>query len=135
MGDSALTRERRFVRGIAVIYAICLVGAGFNHARDLWLGGWLPYRHAPTPMNVYWTSLTALDPLAAWLLFRRTRIGLLLTAGIIVSDVAVNSYAIYGLEYSGWLAYGSLQSQTLFLGFVAGSLPYLWRRLPRIAGS
>jgi hypothetical protein len=109
---------------------ICLLAAGLNHACDIWRGGWLPYRFAPLPMNVYWTSLAVFDPLAAWLLWRRPRAGLSLTLAIITSDVAVNSYAIYGLEYRGWLAYGSLQLQTLFLGFVAGTLPYVWRRQP-----
>jgi hypothetical protein len=110
------------------IYTICLLGAGMVHACDIWRGGWLPYRAAPLPMNIYWTSLAFFDPLAAGLLWRHRRTGLLLTLAIIVSDVAVNSYAIYGLGYSDWLAYGSLQLQTLFLGFVAGTLPYAWRR-------
>jgi hypothetical protein len=51
----------------------------------------------------------------------------MLTAAIIVSDVMVNSYGRYGLGYSGWYYDVSLQVQTLFLGFVAGSLPFAWR--------
>lgn len=42
---------------------------------------------APTWMNVYWTTLTALDPLAAVLLIRRRSAGLALGAAIILSDV------------------------------------------------
>jgi hypothetical protein len=119
----------RAARWVLVIYALCLVGAGFNHAHDIWQGGWLPYRHAPLAMNCYWTALTALDLIAAGLLFWWPRAGLVFTLAIIVSDVAVNSYAHYGLGSSSWW-YGdaSLQLQTLFLGFVAGSFPFAWAK-------
>src|SRR5262245_60993037 len=70
-----------------VTYVICLVGAGLNHAVDIWRGGWLPYRSAPSAMNGYWTALAVLDPLAAALLLWRPRTGLVLTATIITSDV------------------------------------------------
>jgi hypothetical protein len=109
-----------------VVYTSCLTGATWNHARDVWLGGWLPYRFAPLAMNAYWTSLTALDLLAAGMLWLSPRCGLVLTLAIIASDVAVNSYAVYGLGYDDWHAYGALQSQTLFLEFVIGSLPFAW---------
>jgi hypothetical protein len=117
-------RSRR-TRWLFVAYAICLVVAGLNHARDIWQGGWLPYRHDPLIMNYYWTSLTALDPLAAALLFW--------TLVIIVSDVAVNSFARYGLGNRGWYGDVSLQLQTLFLGFVVGSLPFVWHDARRVA--
>src|SRR5205814_1995052 len=90
-------------------------------------GGWMPYRSAPDAMNGYWTALAVLDPLAAALLLFRPRAGLVLTAAIIASDVVVNSYGRYGLGYSGWYYELSLQVQTLFLGFVAGSFPFAWR--------
>jgi membrane protein HdeD len=112
---------------LLAIYAVCLLGAGLNHAHDLWQGGWLPYRMAPLLLNWYWTSLTLLDSLAVVFLLVKPRIGSLLTLAIIVSDVAVNSYAIYALGNSGWYSLASLQLQTLFLGFVLGSFPFLWR--------
>lgn len=74
-------------------------------------------------MNVYWTALTALDPLAAVLLILRRPVGLALGAAIIVSDVAINSYALYGLALPfGFL---SLQLQTLFGGFLLGAAGFL----------
>ena len=114
-------------RWLCLTYAICLVGAGLNHAFDIWQGGWLPYDSAPGAMNGYWTALAVLDPLAAVLLLIRPRAGLVLTAAIIASDVVVNSYGRYGLGYSGWYYEVSLHMQTLFLGFVVGSLPFAWR--------
>ena len=29
-------------RAFILLYVLCLGGAALNHARDLWLGGWLP---------------------------------------------------------------------------------------------
>jgi hypothetical protein len=43
-----------------------------------------------------------------------------------VSDVAVNSYAKYGLGFGGWYGDLSLQLQTLFLGLVIGAAPLIW---------
>ena len=51
----------------------------------------------------------------------------LLTLAVIVSDVAVNSYAVYVLEYNSWQAFASLQLQTAFLGFVLSSFLFVWQ--------
>jgi hypothetical protein len=113
---------------VSVVYATCLLGAGLNHCGDIWRGGWLPYRASPLFMNWYWSSLAAIDLIAAILLFLCPRVGALLTLTIIVSDVGVNSYAVYGLGYNSWLSFLSLQLQTAFLGFVLGSFSIVWRR-------
>ena len=107
------------------VYVACFSVATFNHAADLWQRGWLPYRFAPMPMNVFWTALTIVDPavvlalLAGW---RRT--GLALALAIMVADVAVNSYALYGLGFAVFSP--ALQMQTAFGGFVLGSIWFLW---------
>jgi hypothetical protein len=113
------------VHWVPIICAICLTGAGLNHARDIVNGGWLPYTSVPTAVNWYWTSLTALDLLAATLLFIQPKAGLLLTLVIIVSDVGINSYVRYSVRSEGWYGEVSLQLQTLFLGFVLGSFAFL----------
>lgn len=89
-----------------------------THVLHLFTAGWIVFADAPVWMNVYWTALTALDPLAAALLLYRRPVGLALGAAIILSDVATNSYALYelGLPF-GFL---SLQLQTLFCGFLIG---------------
>jgi hypothetical protein len=51
----------------------------------------------PAWMALYWVSLTVLDPLAAVVLALRRRVGLGLSAGVLVSDAVVNGYAIHGL--------------------------------------
>lgn len=76
--------------------------------------------------GLYWTTLAALDPLAAALIWLKPRIGFATTLAIMISDVAVNSYGVHWLGYHGWQACGSLQLQAMFLGFVVGSLPLVW---------
>ena len=115
-----------YVRCFLAVQAVCFVGAGLNHVRDIWRGGWLPYEGAPLPMNAYWTALAPLDLLAAGLLFCRPKAGVAVALLIMVSDVAVNSYAHYGLGFSGWYADLSLQLQSTFLGFVVGAAPLVW---------
>ena len=85
--------------------------------------GWIVFDDAPVWMNVYWTALTVLDPLAAILLIWRRQTGLILAATIIVSDVAINSHALYGLGLP--LPFAGLQFQTLFCGFLLGSIGFL----------
>lgn len=94
-----------------------------THVMHLVTAGWIVFDAAPTWMNVYWTALTALDPLAAVLLLSARRWGLALGAAIIVTDVVINSYALYGLNLPfGFL---SLQLQTLFCGILLGAIGFL----------
>jgi hypothetical protein len=113
-------------RNVALaILSICLVMGGAVHLFDIASGGIFPYRFAPLPVNVYWTSLAALDLLAAFLLWRQRRLGLALTVTIMLSDVVVNSFVTYVLKLSA--SFAPLQLQTLFLGFVLGCVSFLWQ--------
>ena len=107
---------------VGVLVAGFTIGT-LTHILHLVNVGWIVFDDAPNWMNVYWTALTALDPLAAALLVYRRSIGLALGAAIILSDVAINSYALYGLALPfGFL---SLQLQTLFCGFLLGAGGFL----------
>src|SRR5262249_4005053 len=119
----ALSQVSRWSRGLQ---ALCFVGAGLTHVRDMWQGGWLPYHYVPLPINVFTTSLVVWGPLAAYLLLWRPRAGVALALLIMVVDVAVNSTVAAGLGPMDWYDYLPLQLQTLFLGFVAGSAPLIW---------
>jgi hypothetical protein len=103
----------RLDRPVLGVLALCLAGACGIHIRDLWQHGWLPYRFAPFALNVYWTSLTFFDALAAGLLFFRPRAGLTLALLIIVSDVAINLFARFYLRLH--LQPLALSLQVLFL--------------------
>lgn len=113
--------------------AIGVLVAGFaigttTHTVQLVTRGWVVFTAAPVWMNVYWTALTFLDPLAAVLLLRSRRAGLVLALAIMLSDVAINSYALHGLGLH--FAFWALQAQTLFLGFLLGVVGFLWGEAP-----
>lgn len=112
---------------LAVLVAGFAVGTT-THTLQLVNNGWVVFSAAPVWMNVYWTVLTFLDPLAIVLLLRLRRADLVLGLAIMLSDVAVNSYALYTLELP--FAFWALQSQTLFAGFLFGAVGFLWRRQP-----
>jgi peptidoglycan/LPS O-acetylase OafA/YrhL len=111
----------RVVVGVSVVGFV--IGTS-THLLQLVNRGWVVFAAAPTWMNVYWTSLTFLDPLAAMLLLRARRAGLILAVAIMLSDVAVNSHALYGLNLP--FAIWALQLQTLFCGFLLGAIGFLW---------
>lgn len=99
---------------IGVLVAGVAIGT-VTHTLHLVNVGWIVFDDAPIWMNVYWTALTALDPLAAVLLIYCRQIGLALGAAIILSDVGINGYALYGLGLSfGFL---SIQLQTCSADF------------------
>lgn len=109
---------------LAVYVFAFLIGTS-THIIAIVRGWWLP--HHPI-VNAYWGSLTVLDPLAIILLIRSPQRGLVLSAMIMVSDVAMNSFASLMYFHPGeeYAASYALQLQTAFLGFVLGSAPFLW---------
>ncbi len=117
---------------LRLIYAVCLAGATFNHARMIAAHGWgWDYGGVSRYSALYWTSLTFLDPLAAVLLFARPRWGLALTVAIMVTDVAHNGglTLLHGGGWRGWLADENLVLQSVFLVFVLASVGVAWRGL------
>ena len=74
----------------AVVHLVALAAAVAGPAAllDARVPGWLA---------VYWVSLTVLDPVAAVVLALRRRVGLGLSAGVLLSDSVVNGYAVHGL--------------------------------------
>jgi hypothetical protein len=117
------------VRLLFAVYSLCFLGASFNHTRDLWEGGFLPYRNDPLPFNVYWTSLTLLDTLAVVLLWTVPRAGLVLAGLIMVSDVAINSIATYYLDQRDLFDNVTVPAQALFCLFVLATAPWAWKRV------
>ena len=114
-----------------VIYMLCLLWGTKNHIIDIWNGGFLPYTYAPMGFNVYWTSLTFLDPLAIILLCFLPYYGLVLAVFIMVSDIAVNLYATYTFCNSDIFSDGTLQAQILFGIFLFLTVPIAWKKLAK----
>ena len=100
-----------------------------THLENAWRAGLLPLPGQPLGFNLFWTSLTLLDPAAACLLVVRPRAGLILSAVIMLADVSINAFAFrpsgaIRLEWAFWL-------QVAFALFVLGASPYCWRHLGR----
>jgi len=117
----------RLERAVLVLFSLCLIGGGTTHVNDIIRGGIFPYHGVPFTINAFWTSLALLDSTAVFLLWKRRNLGILLTTAIMLADVAVNSYASYGLGIA-FQSFAPLQAQTLFLGFVIGSFAIVWTR-------
>ncbi len=69
-------------------------------------------------MNIFWTSLTFIDPLMIIVLFINAGLGIFLILIIMVIDVIVNIYATYHLWNLTILSNSGLLLQMAFLVFV-----------------
>ncbi|WP_207221235.1 hypothetical protein [Pseudoduganella lutea] len=108
---------------IRLVYAVCLAGAAWNHARILFDHGlWWNYGGVHPFYATFWTSLTFFDSLAVLLLLARPRAGLVLTVLIIVTDVLVNATA--GLAYRFDMP--SFAAQAGFMVFVLATVRRAW---------
>lgn len=114
---------------IRVLFAFCLLIATANHIRADFLHGlFWDYGYGDSAYwasRVFWGTLTFFDPLAAVLLFIKPRVGIILTATIILADVAHNTY--YVALKQQWLEPFYL-SQVAFLIAVFLLSPIVWRR-------
>lgn len=107
------------------VYILCFAIGTVSHALDFLAQGLRPYSWGPPLLEVFWSSLMVLDPAAAALLLSgKRRAGLALAAIIMVCDVAANSYAFFVLGIEGFAV--ALPLQAAFLGFVLGSIGFLW---------
>lgn len=106
-----------------VVYIVLFFIGGCVHLVHVVEDGWLPYNYVPQWINFYWTSLLFLDFAAVWLLLLHRNFGLILALLIMLSDVAVNTHA-HGLN--GGPIYWGYIVQTMFLGFIFGTIGFLW---------
>jgi hypothetical protein len=79
---------------IKVIWTTGFLIGTTTHTLDLSNYGWLPYEFGPLPRNIYWTSLTFLDPFAAVLTLAREKWGVVLGISIMASNIVVNGYTL-----------------------------------------
>ncbi len=114
-------------RLIIAVYIIALAIGTWTHVRDIIDGGVFPYRYAPLWLNTYWTALTLFDPLAIMLLCTRLRFGVILTLAIMLTDVAINSYATAAIWKIPFAENIYLLLQAAFLAFVLLTAPRLLR--------
>lgn len=107
------------------VLCLCLFIGGITHVIENVNHGFLPYKFAPTWINVYWSALAVIDLLAVYLLLTKRNPGLVLTFMIMTTDVIINSYSLYVLEiiHEFW----RLQLQSMFLGYVLAANVILWK--------
>lgn len=117
-------------RLVLLVYVVAFSVGTATHLNSIFHGWWLP--HHPL-LNSYWASLALLDPLAIVLLLRAPKAGLLLALVIMVTDVGINSAVSYMyLDPGGGYAVNYfVQLQSVFLGFLIGSAPFVWRYVRR----
>lgn len=118
-----------------VVALVCAIAAGLllvgavAHVTDLLRHGLQPYDWAPRWLNLYWSSLAILDPLAAALLIGGKRRGSDLACAIVTTDLAANWYATYGIQHSSLAAQPGLQRLVVFTALVLGTAPFVRRLL------
>ena len=129
--NSAAQRRSLVLR---LVYAICLLGATYNHWANIFQHGFL-WDHGgfPRASTLFWTMLAALDPIAAILLFTRPNAGVAATAAIIIADVIHNVWI--EARYFPPLLHGLADApqvieQIAFMMFVTITAPLAWMRRP-----
>ena len=114
-----------WVRAVLGVYVLAFaVGTGTH--LDALVHGW-GFAHHPL-LNAYWTLLTVVDPVVIWRVLCVPRAGVIAALLTMLTDVGINSVVSY-LYFStpGHYAVNDfVQLQTVFLGFVLGSAPFLW---------
>ncbi|MFD5190441.1 hypothetical protein ACFWMU_20215 [Streptomyces sp. NPDC058357] len=128
-------RAPRWVVALVALYVAVLVAVGtVSHLADLLRDGPRPYDWAPDRLNLYWTSLTVLDSLAALLLLRGRRAGVDLMCAIMVTDLAANWYAAYGIQHVGASDRPGLWRLAAFTALALATGPFVRSRLTRRGG-
>ena len=119
------------VRLTIAVYILAFAIGASTHALDFVRHWPRPYRGVPWPVELFWSALLPLDlAVVALLAGGRRRAGLGLAVAVMVADVAINTVfsAAFGLSSLAW----KLQLQTLFAGFVLGSVGFLWTNRRRV---
>jgi hypothetical protein len=125
-------KELRIVWAIFAIYIFGLSNGTTNHIVDIIHDGLLGYQYVPFPVNIYWTSLTILDPLAILLLLFFPFVGVVLSVLIMAMDIPVNlSVTLYYYFQTGAFSDGRLFLQIAFGLFVFLSVPAAWKRIKK----
>jgi len=123
----ALSDSRARDHAVILAYVTAFAVATICHLFDIARGGWLPYTKYALGLNVFWTSLAFLDPLAIVLLLKRRRAGVCLALLIITVDVVVNlTVGLREFVPSGRFTFWGLATQIPVGVFMWWTAPKLW---------
>lgn len=123
------TKKSYVLKILLIVYLLSFLGATYNHAMDLIKYGLFPYQRlnssVPVWLNIYWTLLTLIDPLAMALLLYCIDVGLVLYGVVIISDVCINYWFMITTNgLFSWVNFGQI-SQLLFLIFYVSTVRYI----------
>lgn len=90
---------------VSVVVVVLLYGTGV-HVVQLAVGGADPYPAVPTWLAAFYVSLVVLDPLAAVLLLRRSRVGIVLAVAVLATNAVGNGYANFILDHGAGFSVG-----------------------------
>ena len=108
-------KEFNIIRIITLIYIIGFAVGTTTHTMDILRLGLFGYNHVSLGVNIYWTMLTLLDPLAIVLLLVKPKWGIVLSVVIMVSDLTVNiTHTILYYFESGEVVLFHLSFQIIF---------------------
>ena len=126
--DSKRGRRSLVLRGI---YALCLLGATYNHWSTIYHHGFdWDYDGFPRANATFWTTLAFIDPAAVVLLFVRPNLGVAATTAIIVVDVIHNVWIqahYFPPLLQALTASPQVIEQIAFMVFVMATCPFAWR--------
>jgi hypothetical protein len=80
-----------FIKLILVLYIVGFAIGTTTHTIGIVRDGFFPYHDVPLWKNIYWTSLTFLDLLAVFLVFKSLIPALCISNLIIISDIIINT--------------------------------------------
>lgn len=121
----------RMIRGFLIFYAICFLIGSLQHGMDIFQGGLFPYTSVPRLLNIYLTSLVAVDLMIAILVLIRPIAGLMLAMLIMASDLFVDFYASYFYWNTSIMTNTRLQLLVGFGCFVFISAPWLMKEIKK----
>lgn len=117
------------LRAVVLLLVVALAYGTVVHVAQLLTSGGDPHPALPTWLSTYFVSLTVLDPLAAVLLARRHRSGVVLTVVVLVTDATANALADYAYDPASGITAGRMGQAVitcLALGALAAA-PAMWR--------
>ena len=123
---------------VALGFVVVLAYGTAVHVAQLVATGFDPYPGLPGWLRSYFISLTVLDPLAAVLLARRHRSGVVLAVAVLVSDAAANGVANYALDPAAGITAGRVGHAVITMLAVGACAvaPRLWRSaFPLLGGA
>ncbi len=109
---------------VVFLLCLCLTIGGVVHLYDNIVDGQVSYDFEPSWLIFYLKSLGALYLLAAVLLIRSRRIGLIFMLLILLTNMVLSAHTQYAFDILN--THIAIQMNTLFLGFSIGVSIWLW---------